>query len=129
MKEPLFEPDLTTPARPRNANRLVQVVAELDDVADVAAGKLVAGDRLPSWLHTLAAPRHGDLPDKLLVRWLEMFGEELDTVRRARNNVVWGDYISDGNVAAAAQIAEQILHLARMTAPATESGGSRAEGD
>jgi hypothetical protein len=118
VKEPLFEPDLTTPARPRNANRLLHVVAELDMVADVAAGKLIAGDDIPSWLRPVAAPRHGEPPAELMVQWLEMFGDELETVRRARNNIEWGEYISDGNVAAAVQIAERVLHLARAAAQA-----------
>lgn len=125
MKEPLFEPDLTTPARPRNANRLVHVVNELDAVADVAVGNLVSAEpSTPEWLRPAAARERGKPPTDLMVRWIEMFANELETVRRARNNVEWGEYISDGNVAAALQIAERILQLAKTAAQADESHAS-----
>lgn len=111
------EPDLTTQDRPRNVTRLLNVVNELDVVADVAAGKLIQSIVGVDWLRPLAAKTYGQDPAPHLIRWLGLFSDELETVRRARNNVVWGEFISDDNVAAAVQIAETILNLAK-SAPA-----------
>lgn len=116
-REPLPEPDLASSARPTNVTRLVGAANELDLVFDVAAGKVVAPDVGPNWLRSLAAPHYGAEPSEVLARWLTLFGDELETVRRARNNVVYGEPISDGNLAAAAQIAERILQLAKDAAP------------
>ena len=113
---PLPEPDLASRARPRNAGRLVEVAAELDHVFDAAAGKAVRDEVRETWLRPLAAERHGDEPAPVLTRWLEMFSDELDVVWRARNNVRWGEWISDGNVEAAMRMAEKLLDLARQAA-------------
>lgn len=113
---PLPEPDLASRDRARNAGRLVEVAGVLELVADVAAGKVIRPDmdehRAPVWLLGLAAPAHDEQPSDALVRWLALFSEELDAVWRARNNIRWGQWISDGNVAAAAQMAERLLRLA-----------------
>lgn len=106
------EPDLTDADRPRNAARLVEMVDQLDEVADVAAGRPFS-DETPGWLRRLAAPVRGARPAVMLDRWLVLFADELETVRRARNNILWKQPISNGNVAAAVRIAERLLQLAK----------------
>ena len=115
---PLPEPDLVSQSRPRNANRLVSVAAELEDVFDVAAGKVTHDEVEVVWLKPAAAARHGEAPGAFVARWLVLLADELQTVWRARNNVKWGDWISDGNVAAAMQIAEKLLASANAAAQA-----------
>ena len=106
------EPDTAATDRPRNAARLVEVVDALDAVADVAAGH-PCSDETPGWLQRLAAPVRGGRPSAMLDRWLVLFSDELETVRRARNNILWKQPISNGNVAAAVRIAERLLQLAK----------------
>ena len=109
-------PDLASRARPRNAGRLVDVAAQLDAVFDAAAGKVVRADVGEPWLRPRAAEDHGQEPAAVLSRWLETFAGELELVWRARNNVRWGEWISDGNVEAAMRMAERLLDLARTAA-------------
>ena len=109
-------PDLAARARPRNAGRLVDVAAQLDEVFDAAAGKVVRADVGELWLRPLAAEHHGQEPAPVLSRWLDTFASELELVWRARNNVRWGEWISDGNVEAAMRMAERLLDLARTAA-------------
>jgi len=115
---PFPEPDLASQSRPRNAGRLVTVAAELESVFDVAAGKILRDEVGVEWLRPTAAARHGEPPGEFITRWLVLFADELQVVWRARNNVQWGEWISDGNVAAAMQIAEKLLDSARAAAEA-----------
>lgn len=110
---------LTTQSRPANVNRLVSAVSDLDIVADVAAGKLLRSDVDIEWLMPLAPERPDDLPHPTLTRWINLFRGELETVQRARNNIVFDEYIEDDNLAAAADIAERLRGLAERAGRAS----------
>lgn len=116
-RQPLPEPDLVSSARAANYVRLLNAVMELEVVEDVAAGKLAAPDVPLDWLRPLAAPHYGAEPSPLLARWLTLFGDDLETVRRAKNSVLYQEPVTDGNLAAAAQIAERILQLVKDAPP------------
>lgn len=121
-RDPLPEPDLASSQRATNVLRLLRAAAELDAVADAAVGKLVQPDVELGWLRKLAAPRYGAEPDPLLRRWIKLFRDDYEVVRRARNNIVYTEPISDGNLAASAQIAERILGLVKNPAQRKRAG-------
>jgi hypothetical protein len=112
--EPHPGPDLTTQARSVNETRLVRTANKLDEIADVAGGKLREADLDEPWLRALAPAEYGGVPNELLTRWMNLFSDELETVRRARNNIDFGEPIDDGNVAAAAEIADRLKTAAKL---------------
>jgi hypothetical protein len=71
-----------------------------DPAASPAHGKSIKWEIGRPWLRALAADEYGGVPSFLLTRWVNLFGEEIETVRRARNNIKFSDSIDDGNVAA-----------------------------
>ena len=44
--------------------------------------------------------------------WLATFADELDTVSKARNNIVYCAFLSDDNLSAAVQIGEKLAEVA-----------------
>lgn len=58
--------------------------------------------------------------DDGLERWRVYFRDDLDVVFRARNNVRWGEFISDRNLAAAARIAERLVEVGEKTTTGEE---------
>ena len=105
-------PALSTPARAANIRRLMNAVDVLDIIADAATAKRVQAEIEQEWLRPMAAIKHGDVPEKLLVRWMNLFSDELETVRRARDNIVYSEYLDDESLAAAADIAERLRSVA-----------------
>ena len=112
--EPLPEPDLSSPSRATNIVRILEARSELDKVVDVAKGNVVQQDLADAWLAKLAAKDSYDLPAEPLQRWFALFADEIDAVQRAANTIVANQPISDDNLAAAAQIGEKVLQLARQ---------------
>jgi hypothetical protein len=112
---------LSTQSRPVNVQRLLNAVAELDTIADVATGKLTRNDVALDWLRPLASPEPDGVPHPLLTRWINLFRDDLETVRRARNNIVFNEYIEDDNLAAAADIADRLRNLARQAAQTADT--------
>lgn len=117
---------LSTQNRQINTLRLLRAANELEVVAEAAQGKLTRDEISIPWLRPLATVRHGDAPSKLLTRWFNSFAEELETVRRARNNVVYAEYLDDDNLEAAANIAERLRNLVEQ-ASRTLTEGERPE--
>jgi len=90
----------------------MNAVDVLDIIADAATAKRVQAEIEQEWLRPMAAIKHGDVPEKLLVRWMNLFSDELETVRRARDNIVYSEYLDDESLAAAADIAERLRSVA-----------------
>jgi hypothetical protein len=66
-------------------------------------------DRVNCYIEDSAGP---------LAVWRETFASELDVVSRARNNIVWQDWISDDNLGAACKIARTLIETHSAAADA-----------
>lgn len=126
INEPHPGPDLATQSRPVNEARLIKAALELEKTADVAYAKLIRSDVQEDWLRALAADEYGGVPSDFLVRWINVFSDHLEIVRRARNNIIYREPLDDNNVAAAAQIAERLLEAAQIAGRTAMQGHTPA---
>lgn len=101
--------------RSRHANeiRLLQSVKFVELLEDAARGKATKADVYVPWIIALAPTERGGVPAHLLTRWANLLSEEIDTVKRARNNVLYNVPLDDRNLAAAADIAEMLVEAAQ----------------
>lgn len=99
---------------PKADVRLRRAVCLVDDLVDAAHGKIAKPDIETPWLRVMAPDEYGGIPSDQLARWATVFSDEIKLVRRASNSVKFRERIGAGNVAAAADIAEQLVEAARQ---------------
>lgn len=108
---------------------LLSLGAELDSLVAFADGRQDPTPTGPGrWLYELFSGAPGPRAREVLRRWRELFADELEIVRLARNTVAHAMYISDDNLRKAVAVAEQLVRIARSSvgADADQAGRSAA---
>jgi hypothetical protein len=102
---------------------LLELHEELDAIRSWALGEPQRGTvrPVPAWVHDAPPIIEGETPRDRFRRWAYVFADELDTVRRARNNVAHAIPLTSGDLASAVRIAGKLMLLARL------SGGTEDE--
>lgn len=104
--------------RSSNIIYLLEIVPLLKEIDCAARGAKLQRQIEQQWLVPLAASSvNGEISERIRY-WKELFATDLDAVYRAHNNVLYCEWISDRNLAAACSIAKRLWELARETADA-----------
>jgi len=102
---------------------LLELYEELDAIRSWALGEPQRGTihRVPAWVHDVPPMIEGETSRDRFGRWAYVFADELDTVRRARNNVAHAIPLTPDDLASAIRTAGKLMLLARL------SGGTQNE--
>ena len=122
MSEPVR---LTASQRARATVLLLDLFEDLDALRAYADGrKRAPGLRsVPDWVDELPRIVSTDTPRGRLSRWVNVFQEELDVVKAARNTVAHALPIGDDDLASAVRIAARLLMYARVSGHPSEHEG------
>ncbi len=115
---------LTQAQRDRATALLLNMNEELEALRAYAYDEVRPGVApVPEWVFDLPEIVPSDTPRARLLRWANVFADELTFVRAARNSVAHARYISDGDLAISVRAAARLLLYARVSSSSEEEEG------
>jgi hypothetical protein len=122
------DPQGFSPGQGLLKERLLYLGEELDSIVAFADGRQEPNPRGPAgWLYNVRSPLPSEGPREVLRRWRELFADELEVVRLARNTVAHAMDISDDNLRNAVTVAGELVRIAKSSV-AAETESQTSEG-
>lgn len=82
--------------------------------------------KLSIWLDLSTGPHlSGDSPEARLLRWANLFSDDLDAIHRARNRIVHNTWISDIDLRSGVWLSQKLLEFITGTENGSQISGDR----
>ena len=119
---------LSQSQRDRATALILSLNEELETLRAFAHGELRPGMApVPEWVFALPKIVPTDTPRDRLLRWSNVFDDELNFVRAARNTVAHARRVSDDDLAVAVRAAARLLVYARVSSASEDEHGLQFE--